>query len=119
MTNYLILFVSILLAVIGQLLMKQGMNQFGTFPVSKLLQHIVPMFLNPWVFAGLMSFGLSSVFWLVVLSRINLSLAYPMVSLAYVVVAFASIIFFKEPVSFIRWMGILVIVFGVFLISRS
>lgn len=119
MTNYLILFLSVSLAIIGQLLMKQGMNQFGTFPVSQLLFKIIPMFTNPWVFAGLASFGLSAVFWLVVLSRLNLSLAYPMVSLAYVVVAFASIIFFKEPVGFIRWMGILVIVFGVFLISRS
>jgi len=119
MTNYLILFISILLAIIGQLLMKQGMNQFGTFPVTQLLQKVVPMFLNPWVFAGFASFGLSSVFWLVVLSRLNLSLAYPMVSLAYVVVAFASLIFFKEPVGFIRWVGIAVIVFGVFLISRS
>ncbi len=119
MSNYLILFVSVLLAVIGQLLMKQGMNQFGAFPLSKLLLMIVPMFLNPWVFAGLCAFGLSAIFWLVVLSRLNLSLVYPMVSLAYVAVAFASMIFFKEQVSFARWIGILVICFGVFLISRS
>jgi len=119
MINYLILFISVLLAVIGQLLMKQGMNQFGTFPVTELLSRIIPMFLNPWVFAGLVSFGISSVFWLVVLSRLNLSFVYPMVSLAYVVVAFASIVFFKESVSLIRWLGILVICFGVFLISRS
>jgi len=41
------------------------------------------------------------------------------VSLAYVVVVFASVIFFKESVSLIRWIGVLVICGGVFLISRS
>jgi multidrug transporter EmrE-like cation transporter len=119
MGNYMILSVSILLAVIGQLLMKKGMMLFGAFPVSQLLQKIIPIFLNPYVFFGLACFGLSSVFWLVVLSRLELSLVYPMVSVAYILVAFASWFFFKENVTLVRWMGIAVIVLGVILISRS
>ena len=119
MVDYLILVISIFLAVVGQLLMKQGMLQFGRFPITKLLVNIIPMFLNPWVFIGLMAFGIGSVFWLAVLSRLPLSLAYPMVSLAYVVVAFASIFLFGEQVSLIRWIGILVICAGVYLISRT
>jgi len=118
-SNYLILLLSILLAVVGQLLMKQGMNQFGAFPITQLHLKIIPMFLNPWVFAGLSAFGISSIFWLVILSRLNLSLVYPMVSLAYVLVALAAVFIFKENVSLIRWVGILIICFGVFLISRS
>jgi len=117
--NYLILFISVLLSVIGQLLMKQGMNQFGSFPITQIASKTIPMILNPWVFTGFVSFGLSSIFWLAVLSRLNLSVAYPMVSLAYVVIAIASVIIFKENVTLVRWIGILVIVFGVFLISRS
>ncbi|MFA4906085.1 MAG: EamA family transporter [Candidatus Margulisiibacteriota bacterium] len=119
MVDYLILVVSVLLATTGQLLMKQGMTQFGRFPITQLAQNVIPMFLNPWVFAGLAAFGISSIFWLAVLSRLPLSLAYPMVSLAYVVVAFASIFLFREQVSLIRWIGVLVICSGVFLISRS
>ncbi|KAF0135058.1 MAG: hypothetical protein FD145_196 [Candidatus Saganbacteria bacterium] len=119
MVDYLILVVSVSLAVVGQLLMKQGMNQFGTFPISQIITKIIPMFLNPWVFSGLVAFAFSSIFWLAVLSRLQLSLAYPMVSIAYVVVTFASIIFFKEQVALIRWVGVLVICFGVVLISRS
>ena len=117
--NYLILTISILLAVIGQLMMKKGMMMFGPFPVSQLLFKLIPMFLNPYVFFGFVSFGLSSIFWLVVLSRLQLSLVYPMVSVAYVVVAIASMIFFKENVSLVRWAGIAVIIIGVYLISRS
>jgi drug/metabolite transporter (DMT)-like permease len=119
MTNYIILGISILLAVAGQLLMKKGMMIFGTFPARQLLFKIIPMFLNPYVFVGLACFGMSAVFWLIVLSRLELSLVYPMVSVAYILVAILSWIFFKENVTLIRWLGILVIVFGVFLISRS
>jgi len=119
MVNYLILGISILLAVAGQLFMKRGMVAFGTFPVSQLLYKIIPMFFSPLVFIGLIFFGLSSIFWLVVLSRLELSLVYPMVSVAYVLVTFASWLFFNENVNLVRCSGILVIILGVFLISRS
>ena len=119
MMNYIIMAISILLAVAGQLLMKRGMMLFGTFPVSQLLVKLVPMFLNPWVFVGFVCFGLSSIFWLVVLSRMELSLVYPMVSVAYVLVALFSWYYFKENLSVIRWAGIALIILGVFLISRS
>jgi multidrug transporter EmrE-like cation transporter len=119
MMNYIIMAISILLAVAGQLLMKKGMMLFGAFPVSQLLVKLVPMFLNPWVFVGFVCFGLSSIFWLVVLSRMELSLVYPMVSVAYVLVALFSWYYFKENLSVIRWAGIALIILGVFLISRS
>ena len=102
-----------------QLLMKKGMMIFGTFSASQLLYKIIPMFLNPWVFSGFVCFGLSSIFWLVVLSRLELSLVYPMVSAAYVLVAIASWLFFKENLNLARWAGIAVIILGVYLISRS
>lgn len=119
MSNYILAVTSILLAVAGQLLMKRGMMSFGAFPVNQLISRLIPIFLNPYVFMGFVLFGLSSIFWLVVLSRLPLSLVYPMVSVAYVVVAIASWYFFKENVSLVRWLGIAVIIVGVFLISRS
>ncbi len=117
--NYLLVLASVSLAVVAQLMMKNGMNQFGKFPVSQIISKTIPMILNPWVFAGFVLFGISSIIWLAVLSRMNLSLVYPMVSLGYVVVAIASIIFFHENITFVRWMGIAVICVGVFLISRT
>ena len=119
MMNYLIMAVSILLAVLGQLLMKKGMMVFGTFPATQIFYKIIPMFMNPWVFFGFASFGLSSLFWLIVLSRMPLSLVYPMVSFAYVLVALVSMVFFHENVTLVRWMGIAVIIVRVFLISRT
>ncbi len=119
MVNYIILAISILLAVAGQLFMKKGMLLFGTFPVSQLPYKLIPMFLNPYVFFGLACFGASAVFWLVVLSRLPLSLVYPMVSVAYILVAFFAWLLFKEQINLMRGLGIMVIILGVFLISRS
>ena len=119
MVNVLLLFFSISLAVAGQLFMKHGMMMFGTFPVTQLLVKMLPMIFQPYVFIGIICFGVSSIFWLVVLSRIDLSLAYPLVSIAYIAVAIFSYYVFKENVSLLRWIGIITICLGVLLISRS
>jgi drug/metabolite transporter (DMT)-like permease len=100
-------------------MMKKGMMMFGQFPVTQLLLKILPMVFQPYVFIGILCFGVSSVFWLVVLSRIDLSMAYPLVSIAYIVTAIFSYFIFKENITLIRWTGILTICLGVFLVSRS
>jgi len=119
MGNYILLVVSISLAVVGQLLMKHGMRIFGAFPLIELPQKLFPMLLNPFVFFGLATFGLSAIFWLAILSRLDLSFVYPLVSIGYIVVALFSMIFFKENVTLIRWIGIFTICLGVYFISRS
>jgi multidrug transporter EmrE-like cation transporter len=119
MGNFLMMFISIGLAIAGQLFMKQGMMMVGKFPITELFTRFFAIVFQPYVFIGIFLYALSSVFWLVVLSRIELSLAYPIVSIAYVVVALFSFFVFKENVSFIRWVGIMTIILGVFLVSRS
>jgi multidrug transporter EmrE-like cation transporter len=119
MGNYFLLFISISLAVTGQLLMKKGMQTFGAISIRELAVKLIPMLTNPLVFLGLAAFGVSAIFWLVVLSRLDLSLVYPMVSIGYVVVAILSMMLLGESLSFIRWLGIAIICMGVMLISRS
>jgi multidrug transporter EmrE-like cation transporter len=119
MGNFLMMFISIGLAIAGQLFMKQGMMMVGKFPITELLPRLFSILFQPFVFLGIALYGLSSIFWLVVLSRIELSLAYPIVSISYVIVALFSFFVFKESVSLIRWMGILTILLGVILVSRS
>jgi drug/metabolite transporter (DMT)-like permease len=119
MGNFVLLFISISLAVVGQLLMKRGMQIIGAFPLADILTKLIPMILNPFVFLGLAAFGVSSVFWLAVLSRLDLSLVYPMVSIGYIFVAIFSWALLGEQLTMVRWLGIAVICAGVFLISRS
>ena len=119
MMNYIMLLTSIGLAAVAQLLMKHGMRIIGVFPAREIFSRLFSIILNPFVFAGLFLFGISAVIWLIVLSRLELSFVYPMVSIAYIIVAIASFFFFGEKVTYIRWIGILTICLGVFFISRS
>lgn len=119
MGNYILLGISILLAICGQLLMKKGMLMMGRFPVNEMIIKIIPMFIQPYVFLGLVCFVISSIFWLVVLSRVDLSFAYPMVSIGYIIVAIVAYFLFGENLTLIRWIGILTICLGVYFISRS
>ena len=119
MGNYLMLFTSVGLAAAGQLLMKHGMRMIGFFPAKEIFTRIFSIIFNPFVFIGLSMFCLSALIWLIILSRMELSYVYPLVSVAYIIVAIGSIFLFGEKVSMIRWIGILTICLGVFFISRS
>jgi uncharacterized membrane protein len=114
----LLIILSVSLAALGQLLLKLGMVKVGR--VSSLASApsmILNALLNPIVLSGLAVFGISALSWLVVLSRVKLSIAYPMVSLGYVAVVFFSWLIFKESVERITIVGCLIIAVGVFLIS--
>ena len=120
MKDLLLIVFSVLLAALGQLLLKHGMMKVGR--VSSLASApsvILTALLNPIILAGLAVFGIAALSWLVVLSRVKLSIAYPMVSLGYVAVVFFSWLIFKESVKPVTIAGCLTIVFGVFLISRG
>lgn len=121
---FLLLFASILLAVVGQLLLKKGMWTVGIvyFHWGKLWPTFLKTFSNLYVIAGFVLFALSALIWLTVISKLDISKAYPMVALGYILVLLASqwgIIITRELISPIRWVGALVICLGVFLISRS
>ena len=108
---------SVMLGVIGQLLMKWGL--VNPKPLWNHGPGIVKMFSSWPVLAGLFSYALSSLFWLLTLKQMNISVAYPMVSLGYVVVALAGYYMFNESISAMKWVGIGIILMGVVVISRS
>ncbi len=117
--NFLMILFSVATGSAGQLVMKHGMNSIGKIHASQVTEKLGSAFLNPYVIGGFGLYGLSAIMWMVILSRVNLSFAYPMVSLGYVIVVISSRYLFHEPVSLLRIVGTLVICFGVFLISRS
>lgn len=122
MTNYLpLIFSGVALNAAAQLFLRQGMRALGTFAVdaSNLVAILPRVALNPWVLAGLACYVLSVGLWLVVLSRVEVSYAYPMVSVGYILTLILARIFFQEDVTLIRVAGVLVIMLGVFLVARS
>jgi multidrug transporter EmrE-like cation transporter len=115
--KYVWLLASVLLGVIGQLLMKWGLA--SPKPIWSQGPAVLKM-LSSWpVLAGLFSYAVSSLFWLVTLKQMNISVAYPMVSLGYVVVVLAGYYLFNESISGMKWAGMVFIMLGVFFISRS
>lgn len=118
--DMLIIVFGVLISAVAQLLLKHGMTKVGRVSSLASAPHmLVAALLNPIVLAGLAVFGVSALLWLVALSRVKLSVAYPMVSLGYVAVIFFSWFILRESVRPITIAGCLVIIFGVFLISRG
>jgi drug/metabolite transporter (DMT)-like permease len=113
--------ISVLAGAAGQLLLKRGMSSIGplTLSAGQLIPLLWRLASNPLVVVGLAVYMGGTVFWLTALSRMDLSYAYPFASLSYVVMLAASWRLFGEELSALRLLGSLVIMFGVFLISRS
>ena len=113
--------ISVLGGAIGQLLLKKGMNTMGamTLSISGFGNILWRIGTNPFVVLGLFIYVISVIFWLVALSRVDLSYAYPFASLSYVIMLIASWWIFDENISLMRLIGTIIIGIGVWLISRS
>ncbi len=116
-----LIFISVSLGALGQISMKKGMSYLAPISLkhSTLFTSLVQMLTSPFVLLGLFLYAVSTIFWLTVLSRVDLSYAYPMISIGYILVMILSWIFFNERLAFIRILGVLLICSGVLLISRS
>lgn len=110
--RFVLIFTPIILAALGQLILKTGMNQVGKF-------ELVKSFTNPTVLLGLGFYLASLILWMMVLTRENLSFVYPLVAFSYVVTVTLSRFVLHEPVPSLRWIGLAVIVFGILLIAKS
>ncbi len=116
----LILF-GVLLNAAAQIVLKKGMIEIGqfSFTLDNLLPIGIKVIMSPFVILGIVFYVVSLAVWLMVLSRVDVSYAYPLLSVGYIVAAFAGRYFFNEPLGPVRWAGIIVICVGVFLITRS
>jgi drug/metabolite transporter (DMT)-like permease len=113
--------VAILLLVGGQTLLKVGLNDIGGVslfdgdPLGSLLR----LFRTPWIILGFACYGISAVLWLDVLSKLDFSMAFPMVSLTYVFSLVIGRLIFHETVGLDRILGVLLILSGLFFVVRS
>ena len=118
---FLLLLFAISLSVTGEFLLKSGMNQVGLLELEPqaLLRGLIRAFSTPRVLGGFVVISAGSIVWLMVLSRVDLSWAYPMLSLGYLFVVLTSWFFLNEPFSLLRVLGTLLICSGVSLIFKS
>lgn len=114
MTNYLLIALNIVLLVTGQTLWKHGVARMSLHSISSAFLALF----SPWIFSGIILYGLATVVWIYLLSKMPISLLYPLQSLAYVLTVVIAILVFHEHVSAWRWAGVVVIMFGVALIVK-
>jgi drug/metabolite transporter (DMT)-like permease len=116
-----LILLSVASGVAGQLAIKMGVTRAGAAalhaagPASTLLT----AFRSPLVWLGLALYGLGALAWILVLTRLDLSLAYPFLALNFVLIAIVSRLFLGETIPALRWGGIAVICLGILLIARS
>ena len=120
-TAFSFLITGVLLNAGAQLLLKAGTNVLGviTLTPDNWSGQFGRIALEPHIVAGLGCYVVSVVVWIVGLSRVPVSIAYPMLSLGYIVNAIAAHYLLGEAVTLSRWLGIGFIVIGVWLVARS
>jgi drug/metabolite transporter (DMT)-like permease len=113
--------VAILLLVGGQTLIKVGLNEIGGVSLfgGNPLGSLMGLFHTPWIILGLACYGFSSILWLDVLSKLDFSLAFPLVSLTYIFQVVIGRFIFHETVGMNRVAGVLLILGGLFFVIRS
>jgi len=120
-TSFMLVLAGVLLNAAAQLLLKAGTNAIGAFAFTA--GNLVPVGIkvasNPFIVGGLGCYAVSVVVWIMALSRVEVSLAYPMLSIGYVVNAVAAWYLFGEALTAQRMIGIGTIIVGVFLVARS
>ena len=98
--------------------MKLGTSQVITTGLS-FFTLFLKYFTNLHILSGLLLYTLSAVVWIFAISKVQLSIAYPMVASGYVLVVILSYLLLHEPVSCMRVLGLMVIVSGVIIIANS
>lgn len=119
--SFSLILVGVLLNAAAQLLLKAGTNAVGhfEFQLDNLLPIGMKLALQPHIMGGLACYVVSVVIWIMALSRVPVSVAYPMLSIGYVVNAFVAWQWFGEALAAQKLLGIGFIVIGVFLVARS
>lgn len=104
----------------AQLLLKTGAQRISDIALT--LSNFIPISIqtisNPFILLGLFCYGISVIIWIGVLSRVDVSVAYPMLSLGYVFNAIMAHYLFNETLSLTQISGILIILLGVYLLAK-
>jgi multidrug transporter EmrE-like cation transporter len=122
MRLFIILGINIISTVAGQILLKLGMRNSGGFTLDNVTQDplsLVRILLNPYVFTGMTFYVVNVFLWLDVLSKANLSYVYPFLSLAYAAVVITSALILGEQLTWQRFIGVVIITAGVYIVSQG
>jgi len=118
---FVLILVSVMLGAVAQVLLKIGAGNIGvlSFALPDLLASVWKMATSLYIVTGMIMYAASFLLWIKVLSTTELSYAYPMVSMGYIVVMFLSWWLLGEQLSFYRLLGVALIITGIYFITKS
>jgi multidrug transporter EmrE-like cation transporter len=119
--TFIIAIASISLNSLAQICLRKTMLVSGPVPkaLNQWLTYGFDISVNPWMIAGLGCYGISILLWMAVLSKVEVSAAYPLTSIGFIITAAAGFFFLGETVSISRATGIALVCCGVVLITRG
>ncbi|MDF2690484.1 MAG: rane protein [Gammaproteobacteria bacterium] len=112
---------TVLCTVIGQLIIKWQMSYIGALPIgiSPKILVILKLMTNFWILGALFLAYLASLSWMIAMTKLPLSYAYPFTSLSILLVFIAGALFFKEPVQLLQIIGVSLIILGICFLGYS
>ena len=115
------IFFTILFALISQIIVKWQINLAGEFPsdTSGRIWFLINMLIKPWIVISIIATLFSGLSWMVAMSKFDISYAYPYVSLVYLFMMIAGVVFFKESINNYKVAGTIVILVGVLIVSKG
>lgn len=116
---FLVLLAAILCSVLGQFTLKAGAKILGPIGAANLVEKVVAMATQPLIIAGLALYAVSSIGFIVVLSRANISIVSPLLSISYLFTVLGGKIIFNEPLPPLRLVGVALIMTGVIFVLRG
>lgn len=114
--EFSLLFFSVLISVAGQFFLKTGAMKLGKVDAGNILNLILNMITIPELLLGLTCYGIGAVAYILLLTRVNLSVAAPAVSVGYIFSVLLGYFILKEPIPLLRLVGLSFIVTGVILV---
>lgn len=120
MTPYFYLTLSIVFNAFAQVLLKRGVNSFSyVLSEQGSLAFGLQLLKTSAVWGGVFLYGMSLVVYLFALSKLQVSVAAPLLSLSYLVVVFLSLFFLSEPLTWEKFLGVILIIAGVYFVTKS
>ena len=119
--SYVYLSLTILLTVYGQIVLKWQVAKSGPLPepAAEKVGHLLGLLLNPWVLSGFLAAFIASIAWMATIAKLDLSHAYPFVSLTFVLVLILSGVVFHEPITLPKVVGVGLVMIGVVVSSQG
>jgi multidrug transporter EmrE-like cation transporter len=120
--SHLFIILTVVFAVSSQLIIKWQMSQYSFSSANTIFEkfyYALGLLQNPFILSSIALTLLSGLSWMIAMSKFEISYAYPYTSLGFILVLLFSHIFFNEPITVYKFFGVLLIVVGIFIISRD